>query len=264
MVEKNTLLSVFANIFNKMEGTAIKKSLANLPVCNALAELCKKYGSQKTVTIHDISQLKNPNPNQNGFLKKELGIDKQILLYIGNLERYQGLDLLLESFKLACDSINKIDLVIIGGNNSDIAHYIEKSRKLKIDSQTHFLGPKPFDKLADYLNSADILTCPRIKGVNTPMKIFPYLHSGKPLLATDLYTHNQILTDNEAYLAPADPKGFSEGIIALAENTELQERLGKNGKSFVEQNHTFTAHKKRLNGVYDWIEDQISLGSSVG
>ncbi len=158
---------------------------------------------------------------------------------------------------------NVFDLVIIGGNINDIAHYKEKSHQLKIAKQTHFLGPKPFDELADYLNSADILTCPRIKGVNTPMKIFPYLHSGKPLLATDLYTHNQILTNNEAYLAPADPNGFAEGIVALAENKELQKRFGRNGKNFVEQNHTFAAHQKRLNGVYDWIKDQINLDSSV-
>ena len=264
IVEKTPGLSAFANIFNKIEGAAIRKSLANLPVCNALAELCEKNGSQKTVTIHDISQIKKPDHPTNGCLKLELVIDKQILLYICNLEHYQGLDLLLESFKLACEDTNKIDLVIIGGNSIDIDFYKEKSRKLKIDKQTHFLGPKPFEKLADYLNSADILTCPRIKGVNTPMKIFPYLHSGKPLLATDLYTHNQILTNNEAYLAPADPNGFAEGIVALAENIELQKRFGRNGKNFVEKNHTFAAHQKRLNGVYDWIEDQISLGSSVG
>lgn len=44
----------------------------------------------------------------------------------------------------------------------------------------HFFGPKPLKKLDHYLADADILVAPRIKGVNTPMKIFPYMHSGKP------------------------------------------------------------------------------------
>jgi glycosyltransferase involved in cell wall biosynthesis len=89
------------------------------------------------------------------------------------------------------------------------------------------------------------------------MKVFPYLHSGKPVLLTDLYTHNQIISKNDAYLAPADPAGFSKGILELTENEDLRKRLGKNGREFVEKNHTYSAHQTRLHGVYDWIEIQL-------
>ena len=113
--------------------------------------------------------------------------------------------------------------------------------------------------LDEYLAEADIIACPRIRGVNTPMKIFPYLHSGKAVIATDLYTHNQILTSNEAFLAPADPESFGNGIIKLVENKNLREHLGKNGQAFVEKNHTYPAHQQRLHGVYDWIEREQLL-----
>jgi glycosyltransferase involved in cell wall biosynthesis len=259
MVEKNQIFKPLASLFNWMEGKAIKGAIANLPVCNALADLCKKNGSKKTVTIHDISQLKNPDAPKNGTLKKEISNGKNIMLYIGNLEPYQGIDLLLESFQLASKKTNNTDLVIIGGVKEDIQFYQEKSKNLGIENRTHFLGPKPFDKLDQYLAEADILACPRIRGVNTPMKIFPYLHSGKPVLATDLYTHNQLLTKKEAYLAAADPEGFSEGMVALSEDKNLRKKIGQSGREFVEKNHTYPAHQKRLNGVYDWIEDQIGI-----
>jgi glycosyltransferase involved in cell wall biosynthesis len=256
IVEKKPALRFFAHLFSFFEKIAIINAEINLPVCNALAELCEYHGSPKTITIHDISQLKNPGAPGKGFLKKEIGIQKDILMYIGNLEKYQGIDLLLESFQLACKKTDKIDLVIIGGIQKDIEYYLEKSFNLGIENRVHFLGPRPFKELDEYLAEADIIVCPRIKGVNTPMKIFPYLHSGKPVIATDLYTHNQILTENEAYLAPANAKGFSKAIVSLTESVELRKKYGKNGQKFIEDNHTYESHKERLNKAYNFLSQK--------
>ncbi|MGV7223208.1 MAG: glycosyltransferase [Nitrospinales bacterium] len=95
-----------------------------------------------------------------------------MLLYCGNLERYQGIDLLLDSFSLACKKTNEVDLIIVGGEPKDIERYREKANILGIAKNTHFLGPQPFDRLNEFLVEADILVAPRIKGINTPMKIF--------------------------------------------------------------------------------------------
>jgi glycosyltransferase involved in cell wall biosynthesis len=257
LVENKPWLRPLAPLFNALEALAIRGSLANLPVCNALAELCEAKGSRKTVTIHDISQLKYPGLPQHGWLKAQLGIPHKILLYMGNLEEYQGMDLLLEAFRIACQKTSGVDLVVVGGTPKDIALYQAKAKRLGIMKKTHFLGPRPFSQLENYLAEADILACPRIRGINTPMKIFPYLHSGRPVLATDLYTHNQRLSHHEAYLAPAEPHGFAEGIVTLAENDALMQQLGRNGMAFVEREHTYEAHHRRLNQAYDWIESQL-------
>lgn len=264
IVEKRPLLRIFSPVFNWFESLAIKTAIANLPVCNALAELCVKNGSKKTETIHDISQLKNPGAPSKGWLKNEIGINNDILIYIGNLEPYQGIDLLLESFKYASEKTAKINLVIVGGVPEHIKSYKLKAQKLGIGNRTHFLGPKPFEKLDEFLAEADIIACPRIRGVNTPMKIFPYLHSGRPVIATDLYTHNQLLKNDEAYLAPADPAGFGEAIVKLAEDNSLRNMYGKKGQDFIEENHTYAAHQRRLNRVYDWIEKKILPVNSPG
>ena len=58
-------------------------------------------------------------------------------------------------------------------------------------------------------------------------------------------------------LADANPKDFGAGIVELAKNPELREKLGKNGREFVEKNHVYTAHKKRIDELYDWVKDQI-------
>jgi len=259
LVEKKPYFKKISSFFNWFESKAIQGSLIDFPVCNGLAKLCEEAGSKKHVTLHDISQLKNPNLLPTGSLKKELGVDKLFLKYVGNLEVYQGIDLLIDSFAIVTKENTEVDLVIIGGVPEDIKHYQGKVTDLGISDRVHFLGPKPFDTIDEYIAEADILVAPRIRGINTPMKVFPYLHSGKPVLLTDLYTHNQLLTNNEAYLAGATPREFADGIIELSTNEELRKKLGKSGKKFVEENHVFESHSKRLNKAYDWIEEQINI-----
>jgi glycosyltransferase involved in cell wall biosynthesis len=240
-----------------MEGMAIRGSLINFPVCNALSMLCEKSGAAKTVTLHDISQLDTTAVRNPESLRKEIEVKGTVLLYSGNLEPYQGIDLLLDSFSLALSQNPELVLVIVGGAQADIAHYRDKCKQLDIHGRVFFLGPRPFDRLGDYLAGADVLVCPRIRGINTPMKIFPYLHSGKPVLATDLPTHNQLLTSKEAFLAPANLEGFADGVLQLTSNASLRERLGNEGRAFVERNHTFSAYRRRLNEAYDWIEARL-------
>jgi len=258
MVEKSPILKPFAGLFNWFEGRAMQGAIANAPVCHALRELCEKNHSKKTVTLHDISQLKKPGLEPTGLIRQEINSDGLILLYCGNLEVYQGVDLLVESFPYVTKEDLNVELVIIGGIPEDIDFYSQKAKDLGIEKNVHFLGPRPFDQLDSYLADADMLVAPRVKGVNTPMKIFPYMHSGKPVLLTKLYTHTQIVTDEEAYLANANPKDFGAGIVALAKSPELREKLGKNGRDFVEENHVYSAHKRRVDELYGWVKDHLS------
>jgi glycosyltransferase involved in cell wall biosynthesis len=257
MIEKHSFLRPFAPLLNWAESKAIRGAVATAPVCNALADLCHKNGAAKVVTLHDISQLKNPNLPRTGELLKEIDREGLILLYCGNLEEYQGVGLLIESFSHVTDYDKNIQLVIIGGIPEDIQRYQEITHALGIEERVHFLGPRPFEQLERYLAEADILTAPRIRGVNTPMKIFPYMHSGKPVLLTKLPTHTQIVTENEAYLAHAEAKGFAKGILALSGNITLRQTLGANGRAFVEKNHIDTSHKKRVNVLYDWVKIRL-------
>ena len=209
------------------------------------------------VTLHDISQLANPGAARTGKLAAEVSSSRLILLYAGNLESYQGIDLLLDSFALAAQRSDGMDLVVIGGDPDDIAKYRSKAEQLGVSQRTHFIGPRPLEVLDSYLAEADVLVAPRIRGVNTPMKVFPYLHSGRPVLVTDLPTHSQILTSEVAMLAPAEPRGFAEAILKLIGDPQLRRDLGERGRAFAEANHTFPAHARRVNELYDFVEHEV-------
>ena len=60
-----------------------------------------------------------------------------------------------------------------------------------------------------------------------------------------------------AMLAEPTPEGFAAAVLKLSGDEELRRRLGASGRAFVEANHTFDAHRNRLNGAYDWIEQRL-------
>ena len=191
-------------------------------------------------------------------LRVELGIENLLLMYVGNLEAYQGIDLLLESFNVTSEQTSEADLVIIGGEVSDIEKYQQKAQDLGISDRVHFLGPKPVEDLGFYLAQADILVSPRVKGKNTPMKLYSYLDSGKALVATDLPTHTQVLNPQISMLAQPTPEAFGEAMVNLMLNEQLRVQLGTAGKQLIEQKHTYAAFSQTLNGLYDWLQMDIT------
>lgn len=198
-------------------------------------------------------------------MKQNLGLRGSLVLYVGNLERYQGIDLLLNSFALVSEQDSDVDLVIIGGEEQDIVRYTEMATVLKIHSRVHFLGPKPVEELATYLAEADILVSPRISGQNTPMKVYSYLGSGVPVVATNLITHTQVMDDRVAELVDPTPEGFSSGILRLLGNGGLRQELGLAARELIEAQFSFRAFSHKVNQLYDWVKTggESSLSSQV-
>jgi glycosyltransferase involved in cell wall biosynthesis len=257
MVEQIPRLAPVSFVFRAFEKTAVKHALAVVPVCDALAEGVEKYEPRKMVILHDVSLLDSgEHPQEPDSLKTQLRVDGLLMMYVGNLQPYQGIDLLLESFAIALKRTKKVDLVIIGGATEDIERYLVKSFRLGILNKVHFLGKRPLEHLATYLAEADILVSPRIKGQNTPMKIYSYLDSGKPLLATKLPTHTQVVDEGTAMLAEPTPIALAEGIVRLAERKRMRLELGESGRRLVEKKFSLPVFREKSNQLFDWLSNE--------
>lgn len=191
-------------------------------------------------------------------LRSQLKISNLILMYVGNLEGYQGIDLLLAGFALAAQKTDRLDLVIIGGELADIRKYQTIAQQLNLQNKVHFCGAKPTNQLRHYLAQADILVSPRTKGKNTPMKIYSYLDSGKPVLATDLPTHTQVMDSSVAMLVQPHPKDLARGMLNLVDNPDLRIRLGNRGQKLIQEKHSYQAFSQKLNTLYDWLKETLN------
>lgn len=244
-----------------LERLAVRGSIAVAPVCDALEALANQYGSRSTVLLRDVSLLPGTGDHQDGSVdvRAELRAenDQPIFMYIGNLETYQGIDLLLESFARIAQHAARPLLVIVGGTPSSIASYREKAAALNCSSNVIFMGPRPVAHLCTYLDAADILVSPRTRGNNTPMKIYSYLHSGRPVLATDLSTHRQVLDNEIAILSAPSPGPFSESMLRLLEDSTLRKELGSRARERAEHLYTVEAFERQIAALYDRIDQEI-------
>ncbi len=197
------------------ESVAVRRSLGVLTVCAALEDVALGHTPGKPVGRVEDSTLLPPSSGRrtsNGYAPLPEEATRPLAMYVGNLERYQGIDLMLDGFRHALYRVPDASLVIVGGRDEDIQHYQGVAARLGIRPKVHFLGPRPVNVLPSLLRQADVLVSPRVKGLNTPMKIYSYLDSGTAVLATRLRTHTQVLDDRSAYLVDPEPEAFGAGL----------------------------------------------------
>lgn len=253
IAEKMPLMKPILPVMRAFEKRAVCSASVVVPVCDALADVARKYGAANISILRDVSLAPSDPPSLQPLLKEELGIKGLCYMYIGNLERYQGIDLLLESFAIHQRQTGGADLVVIGGAKSDVARYEAKAASLGISDHAHFLGPKPVSMMGSFLREADVVVSPRITGGNTPMKVYSYLASGKAMLATKLSTHTQVLDDETAVLEPPESGPFAQGMIRLFQSSELRAKIGKNAAELARSRYSFDIYKRTLNGIYDGV-----------
>jgi glycosyltransferase involved in cell wall biosynthesis len=165
---------------------------------------------------------------------------------------------MLEGFRHTLIRVPEAHLVIVGGLEEDITRYRRRAQQLGILSRVHFLGPKPIASLDALLKRADVLVSPRVRGLNTPMKIYSYLDSGSPVLATRLRTHTQILNDHTAYLVAPNPEALGDGLAVLLNDPALRDRLAKQAKAYVQQEFTIEAAHRKLGSFYSMMESRAA------
>jgi len=254
LIEKWQVLSKLEVFLNFFEHWAAKHTTVVIAVCKYLAEKIDRYDSSiKTFILEDIA-FEGISDSQNEDLRKYCDSKSIILLYIGNLEHYQGIDLMLEAISRLNTQFS-FKLLLIGGTQEHINSYIKRAKYFKIDEKVSFLGARPLKRLNSYLTQADILLSPRLKGINTPMKIYSYLASGVPVIATKIISHTQVLAEEHALLVEANPDDFATGLKKLIEDKSLRVELGMKGKNLAEVNYSLKSYKIKLKNIYLWIEN---------
>jgi glycosyltransferase involved in cell wall biosynthesis len=154
--------------------------------------------------------------------------------------------------------------VIAGGTQSDIEKYRQVAQRLGAADRVHCIGPRPLDAMRAVFENADVLVSPRIRGDNTPMKIYSYLDSGRAVLATRLPTHTQVLDDSVALLADPEPEAFAEAMHRLATDPEQRAALADRARRLASEKYSFEAFSRVARSLYDWIENAVGQRGSGG
>lgn len=251
LIEKFSWLRMLKNFFFFFEKRAVKGCSGSVVVCRALEEKILAIDAAKPLLrLEDVSMLQYDQKLSSESLNRLTGDDGITLLYVGNLEGYQGIEFLLDAFRVVAEKRDDVKLVIIGGSPEGIKKYSVLSEELAIDRRVFFIGPRPVEHLALYLQQADLLLSPRMDGVNTPMKIYSYMGSGIPVVATRILSHTQVLDDTTALLAEVDAADFAATILRGLEDKKYSDGLGAAAKALVEREYSRESFRKKITDFY--------------
>lgn len=184
-----------------------------------------------------------------GECRKKLNLpqDKKIILYTGHLYEWKGAQTLAEASPYLPEDAN---IYFVGGIKEDIERF--KSQILNLKSQILVVGHRPHAEIPYWLRASDVLILPNSgkedisKYWTSPMKMFEYMASGRPIVASDLPSLKEVLNENNSVLVePDSPEKLSEGIKKILDNPELAEKIS--GQAFKEvQDYTWSNRAKKF------------------
>lgn len=175
-----------------------------------------------------------------------------LIVYSGTLESYQGIDLLLESFRLLADEYDSIRLLIVGGEPKQVDFYRDMAARLELSDQCLFAGKVSQKVAISCIKLATMLVSPRRSGTNTPLKIYPQIASGVPIVATRIQSHTQILNDDVAILVEPGSRDMARGMKKILDNPSLASRTARNAKMLFDEKYSregYIAETRRVIGL---------------
>jgi glycosyltransferase involved in cell wall biosynthesis len=243
---------ILQKIFSAFERFVLRNAQSIIVICLDLRRKLEKEGfAHKSTLIENFLDFEHrgyPEDKIKQERAKYASPGDKIVLYTGNFEPYQGIPLFLEASSRVDDK--SVVFLLVGGKPLHVEQMKKKASELSISSRVFFTGEVPPSEVPLYISMADVLVSPRTAGTNTPLKIYSFLKSGKPLVATDLWTHSQVLNEKISVLADPDPKSFARGILfALNDPRAAQRALEAKRKA--DKEYTFENYKNKITEALD-------------
>ncbi len=143
--------------------------------------------------------------------------DHPVILYAGTFEAYQGIDILVRAFAKVHAMRPEVRLVLAGGTDAQVGDMRALAESLGLAEACVFTGRVSKTEALRFTQSAQVLVSPRVHGTNTPLKVYEQLASGKPLVATRIWSHTQVLDDQVCFLVEPEPDSMATGLLQAIE-----------------------------------------------
>jgi glycosyltransferase involved in cell wall biosynthesis len=193
-------------------------------------------------------------------LRQRLGlVGAKAIVYTGTLEAYQGLELLVSAAPTVVQQIPQARFVIVGGTADQIGALTTVVTDHGLRDRFIFVPAVAPTEVFAYQRLADVLVTTRSRGTNTPLKLYQYLRAARPIVATRIRSHTQVLDDSSAMLVPAAPEGIADGLVRVLADPECGERLARGAGQLARTHYSDDAYLQHLDAL---VEQTVRAGAS--
>jgi len=177
--------------------------------------------ADKIIKLHSgfNSVFLNRQPEQAATWRKQLLTNEQYLVvYAGALLPFKGVDLLLD----VAQQLTHVHFAFAGGDETQVTAYKQLAIEKQLRNVT-FLGHLSHTSLPGLLQASDVLAHPHCSGpastFTSPLKLFDYLASGTPIVATEITSLTEFKSSNAiaGWCEPDNPDSFAQCIQQVLE-----------------------------------------------
>ncbi len=170
-------------------------------------------------------------------VRNELGLPLNVPLvaFSGSLHEGRGGEEMLDCAAL----LPEVQVLIVGGTPEDVARYLGMVEQRSLGN-VRLIGHVAQSVLPKYLLAADILLMPYTTRFSahsfeytSPMKMFEYLATGRPMVATDFPILHEVLEHerNALFVPPDSGEALAQGVRRLLDEPDLARSIGAAAKA---------------------------------
>jgi len=181
-----------------------------------------------------------------GYDFQQREMQRNIVVYIGTIQRNRKMDFLLRSFKKVLKKKKDASLYLVGGSEdpSDEKYLEVEAKRLRIDHAVKITGFLPQNKAWQYVKEASVCVSPiypaPIFNCGSPTKLIEYMAMGKAVVANDHPEQRMIISESKAGICvPYEEAAFAEAILYLLKNLDVAKQMGIKGRRYIEKNRNY-------------------------
>lgn len=228
-------------------------------ICEALKEEVQSRGvaEEKIVVVPngvDVRKFTPGDPDRE--LRQRMGLDGKIVVgYIGSFFQYEGLELLVQAFVGLTRHFPSLRLLLVGDGEM-----MQSLRTMAdgagVAAKVLFTGRIPYEDVMEIYRLCDVMVLPRRDTretrVVTPLKPLEIMSMARPLLASDIGGHREIVRDgvNGLLFPSEDPEALQARLVGLLQNQTLRMELGLRARRWVEINRDWNVLVENYRSMY--------------
>lgn len=199
-------------------------------------------------------------PGEN--LREKLGLptDKKLVGFLGVLNEYQGVSVMLRAAKLVVEKHPDVVFVVMG--YPKVEHYQSVAEELGIGDAVMFPGRIPYAEARDYLAACDIGFSAKADVTEANGKLLNYMAVRLPIVATDTRVNRSLLADTALYGQVDDEASLADAVCQYLDDPALAERLAEAGRQRVVSELSWTAGGRKLAAVYAAVTGKTTATTS--
>lgn len=250
---QNFLVRIYNVILNRL--ILGKVNLITVPSQAYRMELKRRGIDENRIrTINngiELSTRKGFNVNK---LKQQLGLlEKEIVLFVGALEKRKGVEFLIKAFPRVKNKILNVKFLIVG-NGSEKTNLESLAHDLKASGDILFTGHVTDEQLEVFYEISDAFVLPSLYETFGLVLLEAMAHS-KPIVATRILGVSELVNSgiNGILVEPRNSEQLSEAIIQVLSEKDYANRLGMNGERFSKKFEWKTAVSKYVDAYRECL-----------